>query len=193
MYASQIFADVGISYPTPNFHGGGTLLMATNSTANTMTRGEIARIRFPGHDSDLGLGGAGIAELLAASAPAAGLNGIQAASYTYGVLQQEIAAGGEGVVMLRGLTAAWCEKAALGSNINVTTLSPLTQGLGNDGTNPTSVITGTLSSVRDVATADYFKVLAHYRGETAITVDNTAVLRPVYFNGVEGFHHGIAP
>ncbi len=181
-----LFNEVGLSPPTLNAAapGGNTILYLKDSTSSSHVAGEVVLVSQDAGASDDEF--VEFTEFEDCPGGAATAAGATSAARIYGVCMEDIPADGSGHILLRGSIMARCEDAS--TNINNTTSSALIaqSGIGT--------IPGNLVSAADAGAGVYVKVIALYRGATAIsTGSGTVVSRPVLFDGIEGFWAGEMP
>lgn len=187
--SNQLFNEIGLHLPSRSGTmqpTGATVMSLKDSTSTAHVKGEVVLLSQDTHVSDTDFSGGAIDYTEFEDCPAGAATAIGATSQSriFGVCLEDIAADGTGLIMVRGSCLALCEDA--GANINNTTAAALI-AMSGVGTIP-----GNLVSAQDAGAGVYFKVIALYRGASAISVPGV-VLRPVVFDGVGGFFTGEMP
>jgi len=187
--SNQIFNEIGLQGPTPIgglVARGATVVPITAGHATiAFKKGEVVEMTWTGHDTDPDK--VKFLSILEPTPPAITTLGLNTSMKIYGVCLDDIAAlATTGRVMLRGSCLAYCEG---GGTVDITTGVFMYTG---DGTASTGMGSrnGSLDSIRNATISQYIKPVAIYAGATAITTATAGILRPVIFNGIEGFPAG---
>jgi len=185
--AIQVFENIGIQQPTDiAIPGTATVIRARNDSGGNFSRGNTVRlIPSGGYDAATDLTENDINQMddfdmEAPAVPSADQNEAQASltARIHALLLEDIADGASGVVLLRGYGMALLE---VNSGTTIIDDAALYAGEGTTSDN--------LRYVADMTTQSAAKILAYSRlgsGNTVVDGDGE-VLRPVLFNGVEGF------
>lgn len=178
-----LYPVVGVEYPSTlavSKAAGCTIVPVTGHASNDYEQGDVMVL------SPSGFNWAGWDEFVidaidsyVVAAPAA----TGAASATtvnqqcrlHGVLLDDLAAGATGLAVVRGHCLAKCD-------IATTTISK-NQNMYVGGSGDITA----LGNLTDLTATHFARIIASFRGLTGLTAAAGTVLRPVLFNGVEGF------